>query len=129
MRKVVARKRAMVENLVAFHLERYKESGAGLVMGSARLVDPTSIEVALNEGGNRRLTAPKLFLNFGTHASIPPIPGLAEAEPLTHIEALELDRLPDHLIVLGGAMSDSNSPRPTGASARASPSSNTAPGC
>lgn len=102
MAKVVERKRAMVDGLIAFHLERYKASGAELIMGDARLVGPKTIEVALNEGGSRRLSAEKLFLNLGTHASIPLVPGLAEAEPLTHIEALELDRLPDHLIVLGG---------------------------
>ncbi|MHA6692788.1 mercuric reductase [Devosia sp. A449] len=102
MAKVVQRKRAMVESLVAFHLERYKATGAELIMGNARLVAPQMIEVALNDGGTRRLAAKKLFLNLGTHASIPPVPGLVEAEPLTHIEALDLDRLPDHLIVLGG---------------------------
>src|SRR5690606_10687179 len=41
-------------------------------------------------------------LNLGTHAAVPPIPGLAEAKPLTHVGALELDRVPEHLIVLGG---------------------------
>src|SRR6202011_5404407 len=44
----------------------------------------------------------RVFLNLGTHATIPPIPGLAEAGPLTNIELLELDRLPEHLVVLGG---------------------------
>ena len=43
-----------------------------------------------------------MFLNVGTHAAIPNVPGLKEARPLTHIEALELDCLPSHLIVLGG---------------------------
>jgi pyruvate/2-oxoglutarate dehydrogenase complex dihydrolipoamide dehydrogenase (E3) component len=71
-------------------------------MGNARLVGSKTIEVALNDGGTRLLVAEKLFLNLGTHATIPPVPGLAEAGPLTHIEALELDRLPAHLIVLGG---------------------------
>lgn len=102
MSKVVQRKRAMVESLVAFHLERYKATGAELIMGHARIVAPGMVEVALNEGGTRRLAAKKLFLNLGTHASIPPVPGLAEAEPLTHVEALELDRLPGHLVVVGG---------------------------
>jgi pyruvate/2-oxoglutarate dehydrogenase complex dihydrolipoamide dehydrogenase (E3) component len=41
-------------------------------------------------------------LNLGTHASIPNVPGLAETSPLTHIGALELDRVPEHLIILGG---------------------------
>lgn len=102
MKAVVARKRAMVESLVAFHLERYEATGAELIMGEARLVAPRTVEVALNDGGTRLLAAEKLFLNLGTHATIPPVPGLAETRPLTHIEALELDRLPAHLIVLGG---------------------------
>ena len=102
MAQVVKRKRDMVDGLVAFHLERYKASGTELIMGSARVVAPKTVEVALNDGGTRRLLAEKLFLNLGTHASIPMVPGLADARPLTHIEALDLQRLPDHLIVLGG---------------------------
>lgn len=102
MTKVLKRKRDMVDSLVAFHLERYKASGAELIMGSARVVAPKTVEISLNDGGTRRLIADKLFLNLGTHASIPGVPGLAEAQPLTNIEALELDRIPNHLIVLGG---------------------------
>jgi pyruvate/2-oxoglutarate dehydrogenase complex dihydrolipoamide dehydrogenase (E3) component len=56
----------------------------------------------LNDGGKRVLTGNRVVLNLGTHATIPDIPGLAAAEPLTNVEALELDRLPDHLIVIGG---------------------------
>ena len=56
----------------------------------------------LAEGGTRRLEGERVFLDLGTHAMIPDIPGLAAARPLTHVEALELDRLPAHLIVLGG---------------------------
>ena len=48
------------------------------------------------------LVAEKIFLNVGTHAAIPDVPGLKAAQPLTHIEALELDYLPQHLIVIGG---------------------------
>src|SRR3546814_17245544 len=71
-------------------------------MGTARIVEPKTVEVSLNDGGTRRLTAEKLFLNLGTHANVPPVPGLAAARPLTNIEALALDRIPDHLLVLGG---------------------------
>ncbi len=102
MAKVVQRKRDMVAGLVAFHLDRYQASGAELIMGSARVIAPQTVEVSLNQGGTRRLVAGKLFLDLGTHANIPTIAGLSEAEPLTNIEALELDRLPAHLIVLGG---------------------------
>jgi pyruvate/2-oxoglutarate dehydrogenase complex dihydrolipoamide dehydrogenase (E3) component len=50
----------------------------------------------------RVLTGNQVVLNLGTHAAIPDVPGLKAAKPLTHVEALELDRLPQHLVVLGG---------------------------
>ena len=56
----------------------------------------------LRNGGVRTLHGDRVFLNLGTHAAVPDIPGLRAAKPLTHVEALELDRLPSHLIVLGG---------------------------
>jgi len=58
--------------------------------------------VRLNDGGTRVLTGDRVFLNLGTHAAIPSVAGLEAARPLTNIEALELDYLPPHLIVLGG---------------------------
>jgi pyruvate/2-oxoglutarate dehydrogenase complex dihydrolipoamide dehydrogenase (E3) component len=102
MAKVLQRKRAMVEGQIADHLQRYEASGAELIMGNARVVGPKTVVVLLNQGGTRLLGAGKLFLNLGTHATLPPVPGLADAQPLTNIEALELDRLPGHLVVLGG---------------------------
>ena len=102
MAKVRQRKREMVEGLIAMHLELYQKSGAELIMGEGRFVAPKTLEVRLSDGGTRVLTGERIFLNVGTHATIPSIPGLADAGPLTHIEALELDRLPAHLIVLGG---------------------------
>ena len=96
------RKREMVESLIAAHVDRYKASGAGLVMGEAKFIDPKTIDVRLNDGGTRTITGEQIFLNLGTHASIPSVPGLAESQPLTNIELLELDRLPEHLIVIGG---------------------------
>ena len=102
MARVRQRKRDMVEGLVAMHLELYKASGAELIMGAGRFVAPKTLEVRLNDGGTRVLAGDRVFLNLGTHATIPPIPGLADAGPLTNIELLELDRLPEHLVVLGG---------------------------
>src|SRR6185503_6206610 len=61
-----------------------------------------TLEVKLNDGGTRVLVADKVFLNVGTHAAVPNVPGLEAAQPLTHVEALELDYLPQHLIVIGG---------------------------
>ena len=102
MAKVRQRKRAMVDREVAFHLDAYKRSGAELIMGTGRFVAPRTIEVQLNDGATRLLTGEQIVLNVGTHAAIPDIPGLAAARPLTHIEALELDYAPSHLVVLGG---------------------------
>ena len=99
------RKRAMVERQVAKHLEIYRASGAELIMGSGRFIAPKTLEVNLNDGGTRELVADKVFLNVGTHAAIPNVPGLQAAQPLTHIDALELDYSPQHLIVIGGGYS------------------------
>src|SRR3981189_2941513 len=102
MAKVRQRKRDMVAQLIAMTLQEYEASGAELIMGTGRFVAPKTLEVHLNGGGTRVLAGDQVFLNIGTHAAIPDIPGLEAARPLTHIEALELDYLPSHLIVLGG---------------------------
>ena len=101
MATVVKRKRDMVQREIDAHLHNYKTTGAELIMGSGRFVAPKTLEVHLNDGGTRVLAGNRMFINVGTHAAIPPVPGLEAARPLTHIEALELDYLPAHLIVLG----------------------------
>ena len=100
--KIRRRKQDMVEREIAFHLEAYRSSGAELIMGSGHFVGQRTLEVRLNDGGTRVLTGDQIVLNLGSHAAIPNIPGLRAARPLTHIEVLELDTLPSHLIVIGG---------------------------
>ena len=102
MAAVRDRKRRMVDGLVEMHLAKYRESGAELVMGQGRFVAPMTVEVALNAGGTRTLRGQTVVINTGSRARIDDTPGLAEARPLTHVEALDLDHVPDHLIVLGG---------------------------
>jgi pyruvate/2-oxoglutarate dehydrogenase complex dihydrolipoamide dehydrogenase (E3) component len=102
MAAVRQRKRDMVNREIELHRRNYKATGAELIMGSGRFVAPKTLEVDLNDGGMRVLAGDRVFLNVGTHAAIPSIPGLEAARPLTHIEALELDYLPAHLVVLGG---------------------------
>src|SRR5580692_12517611 len=102
MAKVRQRKRDMVKAEVAAVLQQYESSGAELIMGNGNFVAAKTLEVHLNDGGTRVLAGDQVFLNVGTHAAIPGVPGLEAARPLTHIEALELDYLPEHLIVLGG---------------------------
>jgi pyruvate/2-oxoglutarate dehydrogenase complex dihydrolipoamide dehydrogenase (E3) component len=102
MAAVRDRKRKMVDGLVEMHLAKYRGSGAELVMGQGRFVAPKTIEVALNAGGTRTLRGQTVIIDTGSRARMDDTPGLAEARPLTHVEALELDQLPRHLIVLGG---------------------------
>lgn len=90
MAAVRKRKREMVEGLIAMHLERYKATGAELVMGEAKFAGSKTLDVRLNDGGTRTLIGERIFLNLGTHASIPSVPGLLESGPLTNIELLEL---------------------------------------
>ena len=116
MPAVRERKRKMVTGLVEMHLDLYKKSGADLVMGSGRFVGPKTIEVT-SADGLRLLHGKRVLINTGTRATIDPIPGLAEANPLTHIEALDLDRIPEHLLVLVVAMLVSSCPKPCAASA------------
>ena len=102
MAAVRDRKRKMVAGLVDMHFDNYKKSGTELVMGSGRFVGPKTIEVALAEGGMRTFLGEHVVINTGTRATIDPTPGLKEARPLTHIEAMELDHVPGHLLILGG---------------------------
>ena len=102
MAAIRERKRRMVDHQIATHLHNYKTSGTELIMGSGRFVAAKTLEVQLNGGGSRVLVGDRVFINVGTHAAIPSAPGLDAARPLTNIEALELDYLPPHLIVLGG---------------------------
>ena len=97
MAAVQARKRAMVDDLIAVHRHKYEASGAELVMGHGRFVAPRTIAV-----GDRTLRGAKVIVNTGSRAKIDDTPGLKDANPLTHVEALDLDQLPGHLLVLGG---------------------------
>ena len=102
MPTVRARKRAMVAGLNEMYLDHYKQTGAEFICGSGRFVGPRSLEVTLRDGSTRRLYGTNVIVSTGTRAALDEIPGLADAQPLTHIEALELDQVPAHLIVLGG---------------------------
>jgi pyruvate/2-oxoglutarate dehydrogenase complex dihydrolipoamide dehydrogenase (E3) component len=102
MVKVRRRKQDMIEREIDLHRKAYAASGAELIMGEGRFVAPKTVEVTLNDGGTRLLVGHEVVLNLGSHAAIPQIPGIEAARPLTHIELLELDYVPPHLIVLGG---------------------------
>lgn len=96
------RKRAVVAEMVGRNQANFDGSGMTLLIGTAHFTGPRALEVKLREGGVWELTADKVFINTGTRPALPPMPGLADARPLHSESIQELDRLPEHLIILGG---------------------------
>ena len=74
----------MVDGLIAMHLERYKATGAELIMGAATFAGVHTLDVHLNAGGMRTLVGERVFLNLGTQASLPPV----QSCPLRAVQAL-----------------------------------------
>jgi pyruvate/2-oxoglutarate dehydrogenase complex dihydrolipoamide dehydrogenase (E3) component len=102
MAAVRDRKRRMVDGLVEMHEGIFSASGTELICGSGRFIGPKTLEVTLRDGGTRVIHGGKVVVSTGSRAKLDPVPGLVEAKPMTHIEALELDEIPRHLVVLGG---------------------------
>jgi pyruvate/2-oxoglutarate dehydrogenase complex dihydrolipoamide dehydrogenase (E3) component len=102
MAGVRERKRKMVRGLNDMYMENYRNTGAEFILGTGRFVAPKTVEVATADGTTRQLRGANVIVSTGTRATLEAIPGLAEAQPLTHIEALELAEIPEHLLVVGG---------------------------
>jgi len=102
MTQVHRRVREVVDGMVDINAKAFEASGFDLILGTGRFVAPRRIQVAMNDGQERVVEGVHVFINTGTFAAIPDIPGLRDAAPMTHVEALELDSLPEHLIVIGG---------------------------
>jgi pyruvate/2-oxoglutarate dehydrogenase complex dihydrolipoamide dehydrogenase (E3) component len=102
MSRVRDRKRRMVSGLNEMYLDIYKKTGGEFILGSGRFVAPRTLEVTLPDGARRQLRGANVIISTGTRAALEDIDGLADAQPLTHIEALELDEVPQHLVVIGG---------------------------
>ena len=102
MADVRERKRKMVRGLNDMYMANYRDTGAEFILGTGRFVALRTVEVTLAEGTTRQLRGENVIVSTGTRAALEAIPGLAAAQPLTHIEALELDEIPGHLLVVGG---------------------------
>lgn len=100
--EVIQRKRTVVQGMREMNLHNLETAlDNNLIIGEARFVAPKTIAVTTTERNNRLLTAERLFINTGTRPLIPSIPGLTEVEFLTSESIMELEHLPEHLIVLG----------------------------
>ncbi len=97
------RKRDMVESFRSGSRKRLEEiEGLDLLMGTARFTGSKTVEVALNEGGTRALSAPTIVINTGTRPRVPDLPGLSDVPFLDSTSIMELDTVPENLLVIGG---------------------------
>ena len=102
MEVVRRRKREMVESFRSGSERGITETlGLDLIRGEASFKGPHEVKIR-NDSGDRILTAPKIFINTGARAVIPSIPGLDQVGALDNASIMELDVVPEHLIVLGG---------------------------
>src|SRR5918998_3052373 len=102
MMKVRMRKREIVESFRGGGERRLRSAGVNLIPGEASFAAPRELEVRLSEGGTLRLTADNVFINVGARPVNPPVEGLDGVPALNSTTAMELDEVPDHLLVLGG---------------------------
>jgi pyruvate/2-oxoglutarate dehydrogenase complex dihydrolipoamide dehydrogenase (E3) component len=102
MGKVRERKRAVVSSFRQSREKRLEKVKADLIRGEASFTGPRQLSVALNGGGERLLRADQIFIDTGTNSARPPIVGLDSVSYLDNDSIMELDQVPDHLLVLGG---------------------------
>src|SRR4029453_4806255 len=76
--------------------------GVDLLMGTAHFTGPKTVAVHLNNGEERELSAKAIFINAGTRPAVPPIHGLDQVKALDSTTIMELDTLPEHLVIIGG---------------------------
>jgi len=103
MERVRERKRDIVESFRAGSRSSVEETeGLDLIEGTGRFVDDRTVEVTFDDGSTRTLTGERVVVNTGTRPVIPPIDGLDAVDYLTSTSIMELDAVPEHLLVLGG---------------------------
>jgi pyruvate/2-oxoglutarate dehydrogenase complex dihydrolipoamide dehydrogenase (E3) component len=103
MNRVRQRKRDIVESFRGGSQRRIEGTeGLDLIRGEARFAGPKTVEVRLNDGGFRTLSADTIVINTGTRARLPSLPGLEDVPVLDSTSIMELDQVPEHLLVIGG---------------------------
>ncbi len=101
--QVHKRKEAIVKSFRQGSRHRLERAeGVDLIEGEGRFVEPRIVQVDLNKGGQRRLTADAIVINTGSRPRRPDLPGLDEVDALTSTRLMEVEQLPEHLVVLGG---------------------------
>jgi pyruvate/2-oxoglutarate dehydrogenase complex dihydrolipoamide dehydrogenase (E3) component len=96
------RKRSMVAGARENYASRLAQDGLDLIEGEARFTGPKTVEVASADGTTRQIGAPVIVIDTGTRARPLAITGAGDVPVLDSTSIMELDEVPDHLIVLGG---------------------------
>src|SRR5205085_6509163 len=103
MVRVRQRKRDIVESFRSSSQQQVESAASvDLLMGTAHFTGPRSVAVRLNSGETRQLSADTIFINTGDRPAIPPLPGLDTVPFLDSTTIMELDAVPEHLLILGG---------------------------
>jgi pyruvate/2-oxoglutarate dehydrogenase complex dihydrolipoamide dehydrogenase (E3) component len=102
MVRVRERKRNIVLSARQSREKRLANAHVEFIRGEASFTGPGKLSVALRDGGRRQLTAPQIFINTGTHSALPAIEGLDTVPHLDNESIMELDRAPEHLMIVGG---------------------------
>lgn len=103
LEKVRQRKRDIVNEFRNSGQERLEKTAhLDLIFGEASFTGPKTVAVRRHDGNERNLTAPQIFINAGTRASQPKLEGLDHVPSLDNVSIMELDTVPDHLLILGG---------------------------
>jgi len=102
MERVRQRKREIVRSFSDGDLAKLQRKGVRIIWGEARFSSPGEIEVALREGGTQRISGDRIFIDTGTRPSVPAIKGLSSCLSLNNETIMELDTVPDHLMIIGG---------------------------
>ena len=103
MVSVRQRKRDIVDSFRTGGEKRLHDAGVEVIMGEARFAGRKDLEVRLNSGETVRLSANNIFINVGARPATPPVEGLDNVPTLNSTTIMELDEVPEHLLVLGGS--------------------------
>jgi pyruvate/2-oxoglutarate dehydrogenase complex dihydrolipoamide dehydrogenase (E3) component len=103
LKRVRERKREIVNSFRGGNQKRIEQTAnLDLIFGTASFTGPKTLMVRGKDGSERTMSAEKIFINAGTRASRPQLEGLDRVSFLDNISIMELDKVPEHLIVLGG---------------------------
>jgi pyruvate/2-oxoglutarate dehydrogenase complex dihydrolipoamide dehydrogenase (E3) component len=102
MRRVHERKQAIVDDFRGSGERAIKAAGVELIMGEASFTGPKSLRVMRADGGTREIAADLIFINTGARPATPDLPGIEAVPTLDSTSIMELDDVPEHLLVLGG---------------------------